>query len=90
MAGKPARGGHFKIQRPNRKVRPILKKRILQIVSVAQEFKRKIKSVKLICNVPSGGFEPPILAEHGPKPCASANFATRAFYKYYSKLFYSF
>ena len=28
--------------------------------------------------VPSGGFEPPSLSAHGPKPCVSANFTTRA------------
>lgn len=28
--------------------------------------------------VPGRGIEPPLLAEHGPKPCASTNFATPA------------
>ena len=33
--------------------------------------------------VPSRGFEPLRLAAHGPKPCVSANFTTRAIVKYY-------
>ena len=29
-------------------------------------------------SMPARGFEPPPLSGHGPKPCASANFATPA------------
>jgi hypothetical protein len=34
--------------------------------------------------VPGTGLEPALLAEHGPKPCASANSAIRALHQYKS------
>src|SRR3989344_5752143 len=47
--------------------------RISRRAKRGEPFKLAISSM-----VPSGGFEPPILAEHGPKPCASSSSATRA------------
>ena len=34
--------------------------------------------ILFILKMPVGGFEPPSLAAHGPKPCVSANFTTPA------------
>ena len=53
---------------------------LLTFSKMTQNSNRILSILEHVDKIPEGGFEPPPLKRQEPKPCASTNSATLAFY----------